>query len=252
MKYLSLLAVLALFTFAACMDDDDSGQLDNVPFTIDFRSAYNGADLAIQSTTYDYPTGAKLKATLFQYYISDLSLVNADGSAIVLSDIELVRYNSAIDDAVVSYTYDAPTGDYVGIRFGLGVKPDLNAMDPSVFSANDPLNETEFWNANARYVFAKWEGNADLNDNGTFDSGMTYHLGNDDLYTTLTFNGNFTIDGTDDPAITISSDYLKSLSDGTTAGTFDIAAVDRIHGGNQAISNELWNRFANQFTMEIR
>lgn len=233
------------------MDDDDTDQLDNVPVTIDFRSAYDGADLAIQSAAYEYPTGAKLKATLFQYYVSDLSLMNADGSAIVLSDIELIRYSSATEDAVKSRTYEVPTGDYVGVRFGLGVKPDLNALDPSAFAANDPLNENEFWNASARYVFAKIEANADLEDNGTFDTGLTYHMGSDALYTTITFDQDFTIDGEGDPRFTINADILKALASDTES--FDIADPEkqRVHGGNQAIATEIWNRLAEQFVLEV-
>jgi hypothetical protein len=252
MKYLSLLALLALFTFAACTDDDDMRQPENVSTTIDFRSTYDGADLAIQSATYDYPTGAKLKATLFQYYVSDLAFLAADGSVVSLTDIELIRYNSATDDAVESRTYDVPEGDYVGIRFGLGVRPDLNALDPSAFAANDPLNENEFWNTNARYVFAKIEANADLEDDGTFDTGLTYHMGSDALYTTITFDQNFTLDGAGAPRFIIAADVLKALSDG--ASTFDISdpTKQRVHGGNQAIATDIWNRLAGQFTLEMR
>jgi len=252
MKYLSTLALLALFTFAACMDDDDIRRPENISTTIDFRAAFNGADLAIQSATYDYPTGAKLKATLFQYYVSDLVFLAADGNTVGLSDIELIRYNSATDDAVESRTYDVPSGDYVGVRFGLGVKPDLNAMDPSAFAANDPLNENEFWNANARYVFAKIEANADLEDDGTFDTGLTYHMGSDALYTTITFDQDFTIDGEGDPKFTINADVLKALASDTES--FDIADPDqqRVHGGNQAIATDIWNRLAGQFALEMR
>jgi len=234
------------------MDDDDRDPSGSVATTIAFRSVYAGTDLAIQSGTYDYPTGAKLKTTLFQYYVSDLSLLSADGSATNLSDIELIRYGSATEDATEERTYDVPKGDYVGIRFGLGVKPELNALDPNSFAANDPLNENEFWNANARYVFAKIEANADLENDGTFDTGLTYHMGNDALYTTVTFDRNLTIDGEEDSQITIVADLLEALSDGTD--TFDISdpAKQRVHGGNQAIATDIWNRLAGQFTLEVR
>lgn len=251
MKYLSFLALLALFTFAACMDDDDTNETDNVATTINFRSAYDGNDLAIQSETYTYPTGAKLKATLFQYYVSDLEITDTDGNVVRLSDIELIRYNSATDDAVESRTYEVPAGDYVSIRFGLGVKPELNALDPNAFAANDPLNENEFWNADARYVFAKIEANADLEDDGTFDTGLTYHMGSDDLYRELTFVQSFTINGEGDSELTIVADVLKALSDGTD--TFDIAdpTQQRVHGGNQAIATDIWNRLVAQFALEV-
>ena len=252
MKPFTLLSLFCLCLFVACVDDDDLVRPDNVELRVDFAAQYDENALGIQRETYDYPTGATLKATLFQYYVSDLALIDTDGNAVGLSDIELIRYNSAADPGVVSRTFTVPEGDYVAVRFGLGVKPALNAQPPSNFSAADPLNEAEFWNENARYVFAKWEANADLDGDGTFEQGLSYHLGADALYRTLRFDGpTFTLDGSGDPRVVVVADYLRALSDGTDAGTFDIATVSRIHGSNQAASGEMWDRFADQFTVRI-
>ncbi len=221
--------------------------------TVDFRATYDGADLAIQSIAYDYPTGAELKTTLFQYYVSDLELLPADGAPPVrLSEIELIRYESANDAAVTTRSYDVPVGEYRALRFGLGVKPSLNAQDPNNFAADFILNENEFWNASARYVFAKIEANADLENDGTFDTGLTYHLGSDALYTTITFNGTISLDGTNDPRLTVVADVLKALA--SENEVFDITDVDRqrVHGGNQAIGQAIWERLAGQFALELR
>jgi len=253
MKYLSLLAFPLVFLFTACMDDDDPVTGGDVATTVNFRAEYDDTDLSIQSITYDYPTGAKLKTTLFQYYVSDLELLPADGGAAVrMADIDLIRYQSETDGSVTSRTYDVPPGDYVGLRFGLGVKPDLNAMDPNQFAADFVLNETQFWNANARYVFAKIEANADLEDDGTFDTGLTYHLGSDAMYTTITFTGDFTISSTANPELNIVADVFKALSSDTES--FDISDPDqqRIHGMNQAIGQGIWTRLAGQFELQIR
>ena len=251
-RFFLFFSLLSLLTLHACMDDDDVLRPDDVPTTINFLAQYGGDDLAIQSIDYDYPTGAKLKLGLFQYYVSDLTLVDADGNEVSLSEIELIRYGSPTDDAVESRTYDVPAGNYVQLRFGLGVKPELNAMDPNNFSAADPLNENEFWNAMARYVFAKIEANADLENDGLFDTGLSYHMGSDAVYTTVEFNGNFTIDGNSDPQFTIIADVLKAMSDANE--TFDITDPDRqaVHGGNQPVAQSIWDRLANQFTLELR
>lgn len=252
MKHISLFAFFTLFFVFACEDDDNLVQPANISTTIQFRAEYDDTDLAIQSASYAYPTGAELKATLFQYYISDLTLLAADGSEVSLSDIELIRYDDATADNVEERTYDVPSGDYTGLRFGLGVKPELNAIDPSNFAANDILNENEFWSTTTRYVFAKIEANADLENDGTFDTGLSYHMGSDAIYTTITFNGNFTIDGVGDPRLVITADMLKALSDGTN--TFDIADPDkqRVHGGNQAVATEIWERLVGQFGLSLQ
>lgn len=245
--------LLPLLLFVASCEDDDDPVSTEAELSIAFRGEFGEDDLAIQSATYDYPTGEQLKVLLFQYYLSDLELLPSDGGdAVRLSDIELIRWMSATEGPVASKTYTVPTGDYQGIRFGLGVKPTLNAQDPNNFAADGTLNENEFWNATARYVFAKIEANADLEGDGTFDTPLTYHMGSDALYTTVTFAQNFSLDGSNDPQLTIISDVLAALSDGNN--TFDISDADqqRVHGGNQAIASDIWNRLANQFELEVR
>ncbi len=252
MKFLSLFALLFPLLFVACLDDDDVVSPDTVATSIDFVATYAGTDLAIQSGTYAYPTGAQLKTTLFQYYVSDLTLLAADGSTVPLSELELIRYGSATDAATVTRTYNVPAGDYVGLRFGLGVKPALNALDPNNFAADYILNENEFWGPGTRYVFAKIEANADLENDGTFDTGLSYHLGSDALYATISLTGNITIDGENDPRLTIVADVLKALASETE--TFDISDVNqqRVHGGNQAIGQAIWERLVGQFKLDLR
>lgn len=253
MKKLSLLtALIALLSIPSCMDDDDQ-VMGNVEVTIDFRAEFGGEPLAISSATYAYPTGADLKMILFQYYVSDLELMPADGSTpVALADIDLIRYASATEDELETRTFSVPAGDYSGLRFGLGVSPDLNAQDPNNFAADFVLNENEFWNASARYVFAKIEANADLENDGAFATGLTYHMGSDPVYTTVTFDGDFTLDGSGDPRLTIVADVLSALSG--NGETFDIADPDqqRVHGGNQAIAQDIWDRLAGQFSLELR
>lgn len=251
MKYISLLALLLLFFFSACEDDDPAAGA--VDLNLEFRADFAGNPLAISSETYNYPTGADLKMLLFQYYVSDLELIPADGgNPVQLTDIDLIRWQSATESSVTTRTYEVPAGDYSGLRFGLGVSPDLNAREPSEFAADFVLNENEFWNASTRYVFAKIEANADLESDGTFDTPLTYHMGSDAVYFTVTFNQDFSIDGESDPQLTIVADVLAAMSDGTD--TFDIADPDRqrVHGGNQAVALDIWNRLAGQFVLEIR
>lgn len=250
MKY--LLLTLLPFLLLACQDDDDLVTIpDEVDLTIGFRAEYNDRPLAIQSEAYAYPTGEELKVLLFQYYVSDLELLPADSTdPVLLSEIDLVRYMSADDAAVSERSYRVPTGDYRGIRFGLGVKPELNATDPSAFAADFVLNEAEFWNPRARYVFAKIEANADLENDGTYDTGLTYHMGADPLYTTLTFEQAFTV-GADATRLTFVTDVLRALS--ADGETFDITDPEKqaVHGGNQEVASEIWERLAGEFSLEV-
>lgn len=251
---LSLLFVfgLSLFFFTACEDDDNLGENGDVSIT--FNAVYDDAALDLQQTAYDYPDGAKIKVQLFQYYISDLVLVRADGGTETLSEIELIRYNAAGAGNTQTLTFDnVPAGDYVGLRYGIGVKPELNNQPPSNFAADYVLNEVEYWNDNVRYVFAKIEGNVDLNDDGTFDTPVSYHMGSNDIYSTLEFSGNFSISENGTTNFDIVADVFDSLaSSDTDFQDFSDESQRVVHGGNQQVAADIWTRFTNQFRLTVR
>ena len=251
MRISSLLLLLFAFAFVSCEDDEDPFVDGDIDLAVNFRAEFGDRDLAVQSETYDYPGGDQLKMQLFQYYVSDLELLPADGSAPVrLSEIELIRYGSATEDNVETRTFTVPTGEYAGLRFGLGVKPSLNALDPNNFSATDPLNENEFWNPTARYVFAKIEANADLEPNGIFNAPVTLHMGSNALYQVVTLNESFTLRGGNTAELDVVADVLEAL--GGAASTYDIGveANRRVHGGNQALAAGVFSDLAGQFTLE--
>ncbi|MEM9837484.1 MAG: MbnP family protein [Bacteroidota bacterium] len=247
-----VLALSCLVFFTACDDDDAADITGNVD--ISFNAVYDGTPLDIQAATYDYPSGADLKVQLFQYYISDLSLLPADGGdAVQLSEIELIRYNTAGASNAQALTFDnVPVGEYSGLRFGLGVKPELNNQPPSNFAADFVLNEAEYWNDMVRYVFAKIEANVDLENDGTFDTPVSYHMGNNDIYTTLTFSGDFSIAENMTTEFEVLADVLSALAASDT-DFHDFSDPDQriVHGGNQAISADIWTRLRDQFRLSI-
>ena len=250
MKYL-LPFVFLLVLVPACEDDDDA--VRDVELAVEFRADFGGQPLAIQRESYAYPTGEELKVLLFQYYVSDLALLPADGGEpVVLSEIDLLRWRSAGDSATELRTYRVPEGEYVGVQFGLGVKPELNRQDPGNFAADFVLNEAEFWNPNMRYVFAKIEANADLENDGTYDTGLSYHMGSPASYTTLEFRGQpFRVRAGKTPQLTVVADVLRALSD--DGQTFDISDPTKqaVHGGNQPVAQDIWTRLGRSFRLVV-
>lgn len=248
-----LFALGSTLFFTACDDDDNTAT--NGEVKINFLGKYDGNDLAVQSTAYDYPDGSKLKVQLFQYYVSDLELIpTAGGENVKLSDILLVRYNDADQDNVDAYQFaDIPAGTYSGLTFGLGVSPDLNNMDPSEFAADFVLNSDEFWNANVRYVFSKIEATVDLEDNGSFETPVSYHIGNNSIYTTLNFDAPITVTAGDATTLDITADVQKALVESSTVyHDFSDETQRIVHGGNQAIAADIWTRLTQQFTLTVR
>ena len=247
-----LFLLLPLFAIACLDDDNPLVPLAEGPITVAFRGMYGDQDLAIQRTAYAYPTGDSLKVLLFQYYVSDLELLPANGGeAVRLTDIDLIRWRGAQEPATREQTYTVPQTSYRGLRFGLGVKPELNAMDPNTFAADYVLNENEFWGPQTRYVFAKIEANAMLEEDGRYDTGLTYHMGSDSLYRTITLERPFTVGDGGTPTVTVVADLLAALSG--NGETFDITDPTKqtVHGGNQAVANGIWDRLAEQFILEV-
>lgn len=248
-----LLAATSLLVFSACQDDEAA--LPTGEVRINFNALYDGAALDIQSMAYDYPDGSKIKIQLFQYYISDLVLLPADGGAPVsLAEIDLIRYNTAGASNVRNETYiNVPAGEYSGLRFGLGVKPELNNQPPSNFAADYVLNEAEYWNDNTRYVFAKIEGNVDLNNNGMFDTPVSYHMGSNEVFTTITFNGDISVRENSTTNLALVADILDALAASDTEfHDFSDPAQRIVHAGNQAIAAEIWTRLAEQFRLTLQ
>ncbi len=251
MKYFLPLLLLLLFAWGCLDDDDQFDPIREADVTVAYHAEYDGQPLAIQREAYGYPTGDSLKFLLFQYYVSDLQLLPADGGDTVrLADIDLIRWMSAGDTTDVERTYSVPAGEYRGLQFGLGVKPELNAMDPNNFAADYVLNENEFWGPATRYVFAKIEANAMLDEDGRYDTGLSYHMGSDSLYRTVTLNRTFTVGNGGTDRLTVITDVFRALSG--NGQTFDITDPTKqtVHGGNQQVAIGIWDRLAAAFTLE--
>ena len=249
MKYL-LPFLLLLLALPACEDDDDP--VVETDLALEFRADFRGQPLAVQREAYAYPGGEALKVLLFQYYVSDLELVTAGGATVPLAEIDLIRWNSASDPATALRSYRVPQGSYTGLRLGLGVKPELNAQDPSNFPADYVLNEAEFWGPQTRYVFAKIEANADLENDGTYNTGLSYHMGADSLYRTVEFQQPFTVRVGETPQLTVVVDILEAMTQ--NGQTFDISDPEKraVHGGNQAVAQDIWTGLATSLTLEVR
>jgi len=250
-----MLITLSSLLFVTACDDDDNNASATGSVDMTFSAVYEGDQFAIQDRSFDYPDGSKLLFQLFQYYVSDLELLPADGGdPVQLADIALVRYNTAGERPEQDFLFEnIPAGTYRGVRFGLGVSPDLNNQPPSNFAADFVLNEAEYWNDNVRYVFAKIEANVDLEDDGTFETPVSYHMGNNDIYAVLTFDVNFSIAENETKEIAVLADVFNALAASDT-DFHDFTDPDQriVHGGNQAIAADIWNRLRDQFFLSIQ
>lgn len=213
-KILYLLFAAILLSFSACDDDPSLGNVE-----LNFQAQYDGAPLVMYANSYDYEDNIKFKAHLYQFYLSDIELLK-EGSeeGELLSEIELVKFADQTDMAsaeagVTLGAYDQiPSGTYKAIRFGLGVAADMNATDPGNYTPPHPLTDN-YWSWATGYVFSKFEGIADLNDDGMYDDGLTFHNGKDEVYTVLTFNKEIVVPKNGTLTLTFTADLLQTLED---------------------------------------
>ena len=124
MKFLKYLFALSLCaTILSCSSDDDvtqelSGENN---LTIEFDNSVNGDDLLLGTSSYTNSNGETLTINRFNYIVSNFVLIDAEGNEYVYPKDDsyfVVSEEEAMNEVVLE---NIPAGDYVAMRFGVGV-----------------------------------------------------------------------------------------------------------------------------------
>ncbi|OUJ72418.1 MbnP family protein [Hymenobacter crusticola] len=213
-KLSSLWLALAFtaITFTSC-DKDDTTPADSVGgVDIEFDNVVGNSPLALNTGNYTTAAGDQFTVTTFNYYISNIRLTKADGTAYVQPDSYYLV--SQADDASKHLSLkDVPVGDYTGITFTIGVDSTRNVSGAQT-GALDPSNNM-FWTWNSGYIFMKLEGTSPQASRG----GLLFHIGGfQHPYNTIrtispSFNGTTLMVRTDhSPEIHMQADVLKMFA----------------------------------------
>ena len=229
-KYL-LLTLLPL-ALISCSKDDNSPVANNI--TLHFNNTFKNntivlgnasAGLASKNTS----TSAQVHSfSELKYVISNIRLVKADGNEFPYHINDLDKGATVINhskpqtlDYVLS---NIPAGEYKQIKFGLGVKRELNTLDQAKFPkfyAEAGANDTEMmWEWGTGYRFTKLEGFY-----GTDNKQMSIHTGSTiegdegaytqgvDAYRDIILTlPTLAVVSKNAPKITINADFDKMLS----------------------------------------
>lgn len=177
-----LLAIASL-TIISC-SDDDTPVANNV--TLEFNNTFKGTPIVLgeeASTTATVNTSAMGQDHYFselKYVISNIRLIKEDGTEIPYNVNDLDNGATVVNQSkeeTLSYVLsEIPTDNYNQIKFGLGVKTDLNTLDEVSFPefyASAGANDTEMhWEWGTGYRFTKIEGFY-----GADDSELSFHSG---------------------------------------------------------------------------
>ncbi|UMB61021.1 hypothetical protein MHL31_02185 [Lutibacter sp. A80] len=256
LKNFILLAILSI-TFIAC-EDDDIPVANNV--VLEFNNTFKGTTIVLgtDATTATVNTSEAGQTHYFselKYVISNIRLINAEGIEIPYNVNNLDNGATVVDHSkpeTLQYILNnIPTTEYTQIKFGLGVKTELNTLDQVSFPnfyATAGANDTQMhWEWGTGYRFTKIEGFYGEDSNQlSFHSGSTVegtegdestYVPGVDAYRDITLNlPTNVIVGSNAPKINIEVDFDKLLSG--AANTIELGvdnATPSIHTANNMV-----------------
>lgn len=191
----SLFALAAVLFIAGCGNDDDNNGPATTELTLIATGTYGDDPLVMLPRIYDYEDGMQLQMQLLQTYLSDIALVYEEDGAEkeeLLTNVALINFGNVYTDedaigGLEVVKMEVPVRSYTGLKFGLGVSPELNATIPPDYDLTHPLSQN-YWEDASSYIFFKIEGNADLNEDGELQEKLTYHIGGNNNYSTVQLN----------------------------------------------------------------
>lgn len=181
-----LFAGAAAFMFTSCDNDDDDDSKAAVELHIEYavgdESFSYGQDYTIGGTVVNFE--------FVQFYIHDVQLEAADGSAFDFGDLHFL-----VSPEEPHYELgEVDPGMFSKVSFDIGVDPAANSQTEDDFTQradDDPLAmqspEPMHWNWNAGYIFVKINGNTDTDGDGVAEERMEFHIGTDNLLRALSF-----------------------------------------------------------------
>ncbi|WP_134088027.1 MbnP family protein [Olivibacter sp. XZL3] len=230
-----LLFLVCSLALMSCSKNDDNPVANNI--TLHFNNTFKNTTIVLgdaSSSTATVNTSAEGQVHHFselKYVISNIRLIKADGSEIPYNINDLDQGATVVDhskpqtlDYVLS---NIPVGEYGQLKFGLGVRPELNTLDevrfPDFYAAAGANDTQMHWEWGTGYRFTKIEGFYDTDHKemsvhtgstveGTNGEPDTYTQGVDayrDITLTLPSHA---IVGEHAPRITINADFDKLLS----------------------------------------
>ena len=156
------LVVLLGVLLTSCSSDDDANQnlSGENKLTIEFDNSVNGDDLLLGATAYTNSNGEAITINRFNYIVSNFVLIDAAGNEFVYPKDNSYFVISEEEDMTEIALENIPAGEYVAIRFGVGV--DQEKYLQGAEGQGDFLQLAEetymMWSWQAGYKFLNFEG----------------------------------------------------------------------------------------------
>lgn len=161
--YILPVALIALFV--SCTKDGETITGSNL--TLHFNNTFKNTTIVLEEPTKNISANNQEHYfTELKYVISNIRLVRADGKEVPYFTQDLDQGATVINQAKQStldfILQNIPNGDYRELRFGLGVKQELNTLDevkfPKFYAAAGANDTKMMWEWGTGYRFTKIEG----------------------------------------------------------------------------------------------
>ena len=180
-KHIPLVSILLLTgiltaNLVSCKKDDKNSSPATGTFYFHIHTNIDSNEVDDTSMYYADATGRHFALSHAQFYISNVTLKNANGTSYLIPTYLLKTIDS--EDYLIG---TAPVGTYTGVSFVIGVDASANSIIPSSYPATSALANTSMWfgDATKGYMFMKVEGFADTTaaQTGTTRKYFSYEIG---------------------------------------------------------------------------
>jgi hypothetical protein len=195
---------LILFAFpflAVKCDPDPQPILCLGTFNLNFKPIFNNKPFVI-NTVYEV-NGKKVRFSKFHFYVSSIENTGAASDCNNPDDVVFVNMTTLDDSTKAANGFSSTiknrgVGNFQQLKMTLGINPTLNGKTPQDFVSSNPLsNSDEYWSSWKSYIFFKLEGLMDKDNNGTFETGVTYHAGSNEVTQSITIPKSYEIKNTE-------------------------------------------------------
>jgi len=225
--YCRILFPIVLFSLilTSCVDDELAQQFEFADIELVMKGRYDGSPL-VKNRPYAYKDGSRIRFSDFTFFVSNLTtIVNADES-FALDEVEYVDLTLFQGDIAAEEGYKlnvgrAPTGDYSGFSFGIGVPPELNRTTTDEYGANHPLGSQDRYDESLNgFKFLVIAGEVDYNSDGNFDENFNFTIGFNQNYKKISSTEQIEVLPDITNKIEIEIDLMKVLDSGIRAIDF--------------------------------
>jgi len=178
--YLFLL-IIPVFIFLACKKENEiSNSKPSGKITLKFSHKVDGEDLETDTLKYINAAGNEYMVNEIQYFISDVTLHNADGSTLLIEKWEDIHYVDT--DIPSTWTWavadSIPAGDYTSVSFTFGI---TEAKNQSYMYVNPPESYM-FWPEYLGGGYHYMKLNGKWKDTSNMAMPYDFHLGIGQIY----------------------------------------------------------------------